>query len=307
MTERSWFWGGTATGDAALPAPYGAPYTDDMFSDVFSFLFLRDRTKQGVIPSTNPSFNGNLGTTFTNSTATVTSGLALVDGKLYASDASVALSFPGDGAFYVVLRKSFLSQTVRLALITQASLTQADGATWDVPIYSVTRAGGVVTASEDIRCWVIHPKSYSLVPMVNANYVDAVYPNYYLFRKDQAQSIVNFFFILPDNYVGNLSADMVLGSATTGNWVKTISVWAQSFVTPSLSPSLYAVGASTWPLTAGVYTNQNIFNGGNFGSSLLGYRGQMINCQVARLATNGSDSIVNSVFVYGIRVTYDGI
>jgi hypothetical protein len=147
MTQRSWYWGGTSLGDAALPAPYGAPYTDDMFSDVFAMLLSMDRTTQGVVPSERTGFDGLLEVTNpTGTTISVDTGIALVDGKVFASDANESFTTSGDGTYYAVVRKSWAAQTARLALVT--SVVQTDGVTWDLPLATIVVSGGTHTVTD---------------------------------------------------------------------------------------------------------------------------------------------------------------
>lgn len=147
MTERSYPWGGTTTGDATL-----APYDDDEWSDIWRKLYTMDRTVQGVILDyanelvvTNPA-----GTTIRMAT-----GAALVDGKFYENDANIDFAgvAPGAGSNYytLVLRKSFAGQTVRAVLlgpspIAPPAVTQVDGTTWEISIATIEITNlGVVT------------------------------------------------------------------------------------------------------------------------------------------------------------------
>jgi hypothetical protein len=148
MTERSWYWSGISTGDAALAAPYGAPYTDDMFSDLWALLFTSDRTAQGVLLTSHASYSGLLAVTNpSGTTIRVATGAALVDGKLYASDAVVDLSTSGDGSYSVVLRKTWATQTVRAA-IRSLGVTQTDGTIWEIELARVVVASGVHTVTD---------------------------------------------------------------------------------------------------------------------------------------------------------------
>lgn len=148
MAETSYYWGGTTTGDAGT-------YSDDNFSDVFRYLFQKDRTIEGVIygPLSDllPSV---LGTTLS-----IASGIAMVDGKVYYNSASVnhSLSVPATGTNYyrLVLRKDFNLQTVRQvllgpSLVSYPSVTQNDGTTWEISLAKVTvTSTSVVTLTDD--------------------------------------------------------------------------------------------------------------------------------------------------------------
>lgn len=140
MTQTSWPWDGTTTGDATL-----APYDDDEWTDIWRKLFQRDRTTEGVIKGflnelvvTNPS----------GDTIRMASGSAIVDGKFYENDANADITVSGDGTYRAVLQKSWASQTVRFAVLSGASVTQTDGVTWEIKLADVVRNGGFFTLTD---------------------------------------------------------------------------------------------------------------------------------------------------------------
>lgn len=141
MTERSWFWSGTTIGDAALPAPYGAPYSDDMFSDVLRSAFQFDRTRSGVVLTVNPPFDTNLSAALNNTgiatAVSVSPGRAFVDGKLYESDATITFNFAAEGWYQVVLRKDFAAQTIRMIFRQGQTVTQLDGVIWEIELFRI--------------------------------------------------------------------------------------------------------------------------------------------------------------------------
>jgi len=153
MTEKSYYWDGTITGDATL-----SPYSEDDISDHWRKMFQSDRTVQSVLAGygselevTNPS----------GQTIRVANGAALVDGKFYETDAAVdfAGATPGGGDtnyYSVVLRKSWAAQTVRLVLLANLAgadypaVTQTDGTTWEVSIARATiNDAGTVAVTDD--------------------------------------------------------------------------------------------------------------------------------------------------------------
>lgn len=158
MTQVSYYWGGTVTGDAVQ-----APYSDDEFSDLWAILFLQDRTTQGVIGGYN-------GTLFVSNPAGTTirviSGAAIVDGKLYLNTANVdfTVTAPGAGSNYyrIVLQKDWTAQTVRLAqlgpnAVAPPAVTQSDGTTWEISLATVQiTSGGVITIT-DTRDYCMTP------------------------------------------------------------------------------------------------------------------------------------------------------
>lgn len=156
-------WGGVVTGDAAGNI-FAAPYSDDDWSDLWSMLLTYDRTTQGVIRSARTGYDGNLAVTNpAGTTIRVATGLALVDGKLYANSANVdnVVVAPGGGSnFYrIVLRKDFAAQTVRIALIGPdvvafPAVTQTDGTLWEIPLAGIEITSAAVVTVTDQRGYV---------------------------------------------------------------------------------------------------------------------------------------------------------
>jgi len=152
MTEKSFYWANTAIGDGSL-----SPYDNDEFSDIWRKLFTADRAVQGHIDGyenslevSNPSGN----------TIRVNTGAALVDGKFYETTAVVDNSISTPAAATrkdrIVLRKSWASQTVRVAVLTGIeggsipSLTQTDGLTWEIPLATISiTTGGAITVTDE--------------------------------------------------------------------------------------------------------------------------------------------------------------
>lgn len=154
MAEYSMYWGGTVTGDASL-----APYSDDEFSDNWRILFQQDRAVDGHIQT----YLNKLVVTGAASPVTVATGSALVDGKMYVNDAptTVVIPTPAVSTRYdrLVLRKNWVAQTVRLTRIAGVegagvppAVTQIDGTTWDIPLYTViiTIAGAITLVDNRI-------------------------------------------------------------------------------------------------------------------------------------------------------------
>jgi len=168
MTQLSFFWGGTSTGDASE-----APYDDNEFSDLWVLLHQYDRVTQGVVPVV---YDGDIGNTLASSdlsgmlevtnpagtTIRIAPGVAIVDGKVFVNDANVddpdgGITAPGAGTNYyrVVLCKDFVAQTVRIALLgpdaaAAPAVTQTDGTTWEISLATVSITdASVVTVTDD--------------------------------------------------------------------------------------------------------------------------------------------------------------
>lgn len=149
MTEKSFFWGGEVTGDAIY-----APYDDAEFTTYMHDLGAISRARQGICLTID---NGLAITNPASTTIRVASGKALVEGKIYGTDANVDVSLsaaPGAGTDYytLVLRKAFAAQTVRVVLLGPVNggpapdPTQVADTTWELILATITHtSAGVIT------------------------------------------------------------------------------------------------------------------------------------------------------------------
>ena len=177
MAQDSAFWGGQILGDAASLDLFYAPYTDDMFSDIWRKMFLRDRTTQGVVAG----YENELEVTDAGGTTMrVATGIALVDGKFYENTVNVDNASSGNTVFWVVgLQKDFDAQEVRVfargnyatAQLALDSLSQTEGVggIWEIALATVvTDAAGNVDAVTDQRNWAFRrPTKKFFVPCVS--------------------------------------------------------------------------------------------------------------------------------------------
>lgn len=317
MTERSWFWGGTSTGDAALPAPYGAPYSDDMFTDVMSMMNQANRDLESVLPSTRTGYSGYLAPSINGSNVQIDTGVALVDGKLYTSDAVLQHLPPSDGAWSVVLRKNFVAQTIRQTLVATASVTRNDGITWDVELARVTKSGGALSSLIDMRVWGYGKGQYKFIsPYVVAQTGTArndFHSLMYTLTHGTTQTGAWFDFILPMDYKSDLIIDVVIGGVNNGN-IKAFG----GVVTTSLAN---ISGVTTIGLNGTVTLNQmapasfmgeasytgygmvvNVLNSTN--GEFTGYRGQFCEGWFSRLGTDVADTLAGPVYLYAVRIKY---
>lgn len=159
MTQKSYFWDGTVTGDAA-----DAPYDTDEFNSIFIGLLLTaNRALEGVIPSYHSSYSGLLHVTASGTTANVATGAALVDGTLLINSATVGFACGVANNYYtIVARKSWASQTVRLALlgpsaVTYPSVTQTVGVTWEIEIARVFNNAGTLEITDTAYHLALNP------------------------------------------------------------------------------------------------------------------------------------------------------
>lgn len=154
MTERSWWWGGTATGDAAM-ATYGAPYTDGSFTQALSFALLTNPSTMGVVYRTDSPYSGNLAVTLPGAaTARVAPGVAIVNGRVYENTANIDINVAGaDATYYIILQSDIANQTVRATYGVSASMVQ-NANYWEILLATVVKSGGILTTVTDNRVYV---------------------------------------------------------------------------------------------------------------------------------------------------------
>lgn len=155
MTERSRFWGGTATGDATV-APYDA-------ETEFAQVMMSIAGARQITTNLSLVFRDDLNElviTGSGSPVSVASGRGLVYGTWYENDAAVGVAIATPAASTridrIVVRKSWAAQTVRITLITGVegggapALVQVAGTTWDMPLYQASiTTGGVITLTDE--------------------------------------------------------------------------------------------------------------------------------------------------------------
>lgn len=163
MTQNARFWGGTTVGQAT-----DAPYSSEKFADIMNWITTYDRTMQGVLPTNEPAYAGNLEVTAPGGAVVrVASGVGVVDGIVYFNNANVDNSVVAASVWYiVVLQKIYADQTVLISMrgtyasraLALASLVQTDGVTWEIPLATVlTTAGSIVDSITDERRFCIRP------------------------------------------------------------------------------------------------------------------------------------------------------
>jgi hypothetical protein len=185
-----------------------------MFSDIFSYLFTRDRATQGVVATLHPSYSSNFDETHTGGTITVGNGIGMVDGKIYATDASIQFSPASDGDWSVILRKSWGSQTVRMLCVAYGTTVQTDGVTWDVELYRVTRSGGNITVVKDLRGWALRPRTQVIPHRYIANGGVSGMPSTWF--NDGTGLTMYIDFVIPTDYVTDLEIWAITGGTTNG-------------------------------------------------------------------------------------------
>lgn len=153
MAERSWYWGGIATGDAAQ-ATYGAPYTDAAFSRAWMLALLTNTTTMGVVYHTDSPYSGNLAVTAPGGAiARVSPGVAIVGGRIYENTTNVDITVAGaDATYYIILQSGRVAQTVRATYGSSAVMVQNDDY-WEILLATVVKSGGVITGVTDNRTY----------------------------------------------------------------------------------------------------------------------------------------------------------
>ena len=153
MTEMSYLWGGKVTGDAQT-ALGGAPYSDDEWAYLWSFLLQYDRTTQGPIITNRAGYTGNLFVTNSSGTTIrVATGAAIVDGRLYTNSANIDEDMDGQGTGYytVVLQKHEANQEVRVVIlgpdVGAPPVATQSAAVWEISIATFHFDDGTDTIS----------------------------------------------------------------------------------------------------------------------------------------------------------------
>ena len=180
MTQFSYPWPDNAVGD-------GQKYTDDQWSDAWRYMFIRDRSLQGVIEGVL----NELAVSGTTSPVSIATGVGLDDGKMYTNNAIVQIAIPTPSASpridRIVLAKDWSAQTVRIARVAGSegggapALTQTDGTLWQIPLAQVTIQTGGTLVCVDEREFVWTPMSKQHITPVT-RYVEVVC---FSFRDDE--------------------------------------------------------------------------------------------------------------------------
>jgi len=135
MAELSYFWDNPGTGDA----PAGG-YGNEEMREVLRMIF-NGTGNQGVLlgwlDELEVTDGGGLN-------ADVASGAAFAYGMWFESDDSETVALANNAAQTVIVRASWAAQTARLA-VTSVALVQNPGATYEIPLATLTTAGGAIT------------------------------------------------------------------------------------------------------------------------------------------------------------------
>lgn len=153
MTETSFPWADTLTGDASI-----APYSHLEFSRFFGKIVASDAAGFVI-----PQYANNLTVQASSpvaATVDVTTGAAYVKGFFYENDTLATLTIAANASGNprldrIVLRVDFAAQTIRLAVLqgtaaaspSLPALTQIYGTTWEISLGYVWVANGFVTIS----------------------------------------------------------------------------------------------------------------------------------------------------------------
>jgi hypothetical protein len=154
MAESSFLWDTNGTGDGTITG-----YTEANMALLFQ-LFTQGVDKSGVAPDRD----NELAVTGAATPVSVASGSAIVHGTPYVNTSAVAVTIPtpttSTRVDRIVLRKSWSAQTVRVTRIAGTegaglpSISQTDGTTWDLPLFSVSiTTGGTITLTDE-RTWL---------------------------------------------------------------------------------------------------------------------------------------------------------
>lgn len=219
MAEISRPWTGTATGDAG-------PYSADQWAAMYRAAFGNGAADadsgpimgSGTAPDPGLTVNAQSPAALA---VNVTLGAALVHGTFYLNDATKALSVDANGSAdpridTVVLRKTWSTQTVRLAVLkgtpavtpVAPTLTQTDLTTWEIPLADIA----VASAAASIAQTNITPRR------LWANVSDGIYLNDI---KNNTAGIL----VAGDVVIRDTTADRAATTTTTVNDVRVLGIW----------------------------------------------------------------------------------
>lgn len=306
MTQASYFWGGTATGDATL-----APYPDDTFSTILSMLLQYDYTTQGVVYTARAAYTGMLAVSNpAGTTIRVATGIAMVAGRAYLNSANVDNDVNGLGTGYyrVVLQKLEAAQTVRVAILgpvggAPPAVTQ-DAATWEISLATFYFDDGTNTVSSltDTRDF-LYPMGTTrtrtiLVPAISDDPSTHVYSYAGVDTGAADLSIIHGYYRLDEKFVGNLTASFIANAVATGNMYRLFQFYAGAegenygAHSDTIGYAALAVGSSAQYLVLDSLSLPDA-SAGDYISLLL-----------ARDATDPLDTIDNSVKILGFLLSF---
>jgi hypothetical protein len=290
-----------------------------MFTDILSYILTRDRTTDGVVSSARVGLEGKLAvSSYNNSTVTIDTGIAIVDGKIYSSDAQISFNFPGNSTYYVVLRKTWATQQVRMAMTT--SIVQIDGVSWDLPICAFVRVGGVITQRLDLRNFIGFPER-KYVPYLAGEvnlYYNSSYPNTQRmgvtlpyqstvgnpYRDPVLGDLYRLLLVIPGDYNSNLRIEMLTDN-TSGTDGLTMCVNKTLYVihrNSGITLNLYIASSIAVPLGSGSYAyNTFVEHGVDFTTDLRAWRGEALYYTVQRDYANAADTAADNSLNVGVR------
>lgn len=167
MTESSYPWLGTSPGDAG-------PYSAQQWWTLWKNLNFGNRPDSTVLLGSGAVGNDTplkvQAAGIPNTTVTVKSGAAIVDGTFYISTADASLSIPANASGnpridLIILRKDNILQTIRLAVKqgtpaaspVAPSLIQTAGVMWEVELARVTVASAFVSITDSVITQTAEP------------------------------------------------------------------------------------------------------------------------------------------------------
>jgi len=151
-----------------------------------------------------------------------------VDGKEYRNTAALNVAVGGNGFYHVVLRKTWATQTVRVAIlgpqaVTPPSVTQTDGTLWEISLATFEKSGGVIGSIVDTCGYMNAETKFLVVPVQDGwNITLAARLDSYLIAMgyimpDNNESLVYGQWAVPMDYISNLSIKAICVPGATGD------------------------------------------------------------------------------------------
>lgn len=182
MTEKSYVWDGTVTGDSTL-----APY----YADIFNKYMHMHIYGGGDVALVVPGYLDDLESLLSSNSITIKSGAAFLKNFLYRQTDTVSFGFTtvADGYYRidsVVLKVDYLAQTVRLVLkagsaqttpevafTNRASLIQTEGYIWEEVLYYVfqDKYNNYLYTSDQRKFIINFETQLKITPIVNSEFL----------------------------------------------------------------------------------------------------------------------------------------
>lgn len=306
MAESSILWTTDGTGDGT-----GSGYTMAQVIRWMRHILLRDNTTQGVYPD----YLNELEVTGASSPVAVNTGGACVYGFDYNNSASENVAVPTPSANTridrIVLEADWTAQTVRIARVagtegtgTPPSLTQSDGTTWQISLAQASiTTGGVITVTDERKFIRGRTQKFLVQATTGYNATDTAWKHRYDYGvelEDSDSTICKGGFMVPENFVSDMSVSVVIVSDYAGNGYFT-SAHNYGADGEGIAQHSDSAGAAAVAITSSATDEVNVVQSVDLDDAAIG---DYVELSFQRDATNAADTCSGSMYLHGWMVSY---